>query len=193
MGFTFDGPNKLIILTSGTTIINTKDMYSRWKEWVLLSDNAKYLIALSSLGGDPLVGGQFLGTTIFLENDWKIRPQESNHVLVVEGNLYSRGGSSPFVSTLGSYNVRIEMRVSNLVDALATTGASFNVNDIWGHAIEGTFTAEEVLKVLAAALAGKSTGSGTSNIIYRNISDTKDVIDATVVTGNRTSVTLDVS
>jgi hypothetical protein len=100
MAYTFDGVNKLIILSNGTTTVDAKDMYSRWKDWSLVGDNAKYLQALSVLGGDPLPGGRYLGTTYFLENGWKIRPFEGNHTLVLQGNLYSRDGSDPFVSTL---------------------------------------------------------------------------------------------
>lgn len=120
MGQTFDGPNKLIILTSGTTTVDVKVLYSAWKDWVLLSNNAAFLQAFSAIGGDPLVGGQFLGSTYFLENGWKIRPQEANHTLVVSGNLYARDGSSPFVSTVGSFNVTINLSTSNLVDTVSS-------------------------------------------------------------------------
>lgn len=119
---TFDGANKLIICNSGTTTLSVQDTYSYWKEWVLLSDNSKYLQAMSIVGGDPTVGGKYLGTTYFLENGWKIRPQSADHVLTVEGNLYARTGS-PFVPCTGSYNVQVVMTVSNLVDTVATGGS----------------------------------------------------------------------
>lgn len=54
MAYTFDGPNKLIILTTGTTVVDVKDLYSRWKEWVATDVNSKYLPAISVLGGDPV-------------------------------------------------------------------------------------------------------------------------------------------
>lgn len=146
MAVTFDGPNKLIICSTGTVQIEINDVYSRWKDWVAISDHAKYLQAFSAIGGDPLTGGQFLGSTYFLENGWKVRPQEANHVLVVKGNLYARDGSSPFVSTTGTFNVRIEMQTSNLIDQVSTGAAQ--PGEIWSHVVEGTFTAEQIIRIM---------------------------------------------
>jgi hypothetical protein len=129
MSYTFDGINKLIILSVGVTTVEVKDLYSRWKDWTIQGDNSKYLPAFSVLGGDPLPGGRYLGTTYFLENGWKIRPFEGNHTLVLSGNLYSRDGSDPFTSTLGAYNVRIMLTVSNLVDTIETGGGSGGATD----------------------------------------------------------------
>ncbi len=135
MAYTFDGPNKLIILSNGTTTVDVKDMYSRWKEWCATSDNSKFLPAFSALGGDPLPGSRYLGTTYFVENGWKIRPYEGNHTLVVSGNMYSRDGSDPFVNTLGNFNVRIMLSVSNLVDTVNLSGGGgASAADIWSYA-----------------------------------------------------------
>lgn len=128
---TFDGVNKLIIINFGETSIDVAvDIYGDWKEWVLQDDNAKYTVAISAIGGDPIGGGRYLGSTFFLENDWKIRPYEGNHVLTVTGNLYTRDSSSPFVPTLGSYNVLTSMQVSNLIDTVSTSGGSFTLDQI---------------------------------------------------------------
>lgn len=121
MAYTFDGPNKLIILSLGTTDVDMRDLYSRYKEWVLVGDNAKYLLALSYIGADPVPGGQ-LGTTFFLENGWKIRPFEGDHTLVISGNLYSRDGSDTVINTIGSYNVRVISVISTLVETVVTGG-----------------------------------------------------------------------
>lgn len=124
MAVSFNGSSKLIILGEGTRAITVKEIYSRWKDWVLLSDNAKYLQALSVIGGDPLPGGNYLGSTFFLENGWKIRPQEADHSLTVSGNIYTRDGGAPFVTTTGAYNVLISLTVSNIVDTVSTSGSS---------------------------------------------------------------------
>lgn len=138
MAYTFDGVNKLIIISNGTTTVDAKDLYSRWKDWVVLADNAKYLEAMTVLGGDPLPGGRNLGTTYFIENGWKIRPYEGNHTLVLSGNLYSRDGSDPFVNTLGNYNVRIMLVVSNLVDTINTAGGGgATAADVWSYPNRG--------------------------------------------------------
>jgi hypothetical protein len=70
------------------------------------------------VGGDPISATKNLGLTFFMINGWRIRPQEADHRLTVIGNLYTDpAGFSPFVSTLGVYNVTIEMQVSNLSDS----------------------------------------------------------------------------
>jgi len=92
-------------------------LYSRWVDWFLTSDNSKFLPALRVVGGDPLPGSKKLGITYFLLNGWKIRPYEATHFFTLDGNLYCDDGSSPYVSTLGSYNVTIINSVSNLVDS----------------------------------------------------------------------------
>lgn len=117
----FDGSNKLIIAKSGTTLLDVKqDLYSDWKEWIIENDNAKYLQALRTVGGDPISGSFSLGSTFFLTNNWKIRPYEGNHTLDINGNLFVDGGGDPFVSTTGSNNVLIRMTVSNLIDTIET-------------------------------------------------------------------------
>lgn len=128
---TFDGTNRLIIINFGETSVDVAiDIYGDWKEWVLQSDNSKYTVAVSAIGGDPIGGGRYLGSTFFLENGWKLRPYEGNHVLSVVGNLYTRDGTSPFVSTIGAYNVLISMQVSNLIDTVSTSGGSFTLEQI---------------------------------------------------------------
>lgn len=120
---TFDGVNKLIKVNSGITEIDVKvDLYSDWKEWIVQSDNSKYLPAMAAIGGDQISSTKFLGTTFFLENGWKIKPYGWNHTLTISGNLYSRDGSSPFVSADGSYNIAINMTTSNIIDTISTSG-----------------------------------------------------------------------
>ena len=63
----------------------------------------------------------------------------------------------------------------------------------WTEVIDGSYTAEKIFKVIAAALGGKSSGGGTTQIKFRDLSDTKDVITATIdVNNNRTTISLDV-
>ena len=115
---TFDGDQLLIIVDNGVTEIDVKiDLYSDWKEWVKIGDNAKYLQAMRAVGGDPLPGSKALGSTFFLMNGWRIRPYEGSHTLTVNGNLYTEEGESPYISTLGSYNIMVISVVSSLVDS----------------------------------------------------------------------------
>ena len=110
-------------------------MYSRWKDWVLLSDNSKYALAFTSVGGDTIDAGA--GTAVplyaFLENGWKIKPQEANHTLsVVDGILLVNGGGDPFMNTTGSYIVRINYQqpVQAIGFNTGGNGSGITVDDI---------------------------------------------------------------
>ena len=120
MGMTFDGPNKLVILTAGTTAVSIRDLWSRWVDWLLTSDNSKYQFAFTTVGGDDidLAEGTKIPIYAFLQNGWRIRPQEANHTLKVsDGVLLVAGGGDPFVDTVGSY--RVNTRYSQPVQAIS--------------------------------------------------------------------------
>lgn len=123
MSFTFDGINKTIQLNT-TSSFEVTEMYSRWKDWVLVSDNAKFLQAFRFVGGDPTVGGKSLGITYFLTNNWVIQPFAQDHRLQVVGNLFTDNGDSPFIAASGSFNVLIESEVSNINTAEAVPNAT---------------------------------------------------------------------
>lgn len=186
---TFNGATKTISVNTGVTSLNVKvDLYSDWKEWLLLSDNAKYEQAFSTVGGDDLGGGLFLGDYYFLENGWKIKPQEGNHVLTVIGNLISRDGGSPFISTVGNFNVSIRSQYSSLTQTANGGG------DPWETELESGWTAKELMRTFASVMAGKVSGAGTATETFRGINDDKNRVIADVDSnGNRTSIILDPS
>jgi hypothetical protein len=70
---TFDGDNRIIKVNDGVTAISIKrDIYSAWKNWLLLENNAKYVPAIRSIGGDPIGNGLTAGDMYFLINNWKL-------------------------------------------------------------------------------------------------------------------------
>ena len=127
MGYIFNGTNKIITLTTGTTTVSVRDIYSRFVDWYLTDDNSKYLPAFKTVGGDDIDPTQ--GTKIpiysFLENGWRIRPQEANHTLVInDGILLVNGGGDPFLNTNGAYTVRINYQQPVQAISFSTNGAS---------------------------------------------------------------------
>ena len=127
MGYIFNGTNKIITLTTGTTTVSVRDIYSRFVDWYLTDDNSKYLPAFKTVGGDDIDPTQ--GTKIpiysFLENGWRIRPQEANHTLVInDGILLVNGGGDPFLNTLGAYTVRVNYQQPVQAISFSTNGAS---------------------------------------------------------------------
>lgn len=62
----------------------------------------------------------------------------------------------------------------------------------WTEVIEGNYTAAELLRIIAAALAGELAGAGTATITITGVDAATDRIVASVdLSGNRTAVTLD--
>lgn len=142
---TIDGPNRLIVINLGETSISVKeDLYSEWKNWTTQGDNSKYLPAFSVIGGEEISAGKYVGTTYFLENGWRVRPYEGDHVLAVEGNLYTReSGERPVIPTVGSYNVMVELVRSNLVDTIATSGTEIDY-DVLANAVWSKLTTDTI-------------------------------------------------
>lgn len=68
-----------------------------------------------------------------------------------------------------------------------------NAASVWTEVIESGYTAAEILRLLAAANLGKTSGQPDSPV-FRDIADTKDRITATVdINGNRNNIVLDES
>ena len=120
---TFDGANKRIVLT--TTTVSASEIWSRYMEWLSAdSDNAKWGLAMTQVGGDDLGGGLFIPIYVFLQNGWRVRPMESSHQLMITGNLFVAEGGSPLVNTLGNYNVIAQYTVPVQAQAMATSGGT---------------------------------------------------------------------
>lgn len=120
---TFDGANKRIILDS--TSVTASEIWSRYMDWLAAdSQNAKWGLAMTQVGGDELGSGLYIPIYIFLQNGWRVRPMESSHQLMITGNLFVAEGGSPLVNTLGNYNVIAQYTVPVQAQAMATSGGS---------------------------------------------------------------------
>lgn len=99
MAVTFDGVNRIIDVSSGTTSMDVKaDIYSEWKEWMILGTNSKFSQAFSCVWWEPLPGGKFTPSFFFLLNGWKVRAYTWTDTIFVGINLYTEDGSSPFIT-----------------------------------------------------------------------------------------------
>jgi hypothetical protein len=136
MPIAFDPAAKRIVLDSTST--SATEIYSRWADWVALSDNAKYLPAFRSVGGDDLGDGLSIPPYFFLQNGWFVRPMESSHTLTITGNLFVDGGGDPVVPTLGTYRVLTKLVVPVQAQGISTGGgggpsASEIAAAVWAH------------------------------------------------------------
>lgn len=202
MSISFDGASKRIILSSGTTTLDVVDLYSRWKDWVLSSDNSKWAEAFAPVGGDDidLAAGTAVPLYAFLRNDWRVRPQEANHTLNVTGGvLLVDGGGDPFVNTLGAYIVRINYQQPVQAITVATGGsAAPSAEDVaeavWNHAdvVELGLTPAQALRLMAAVLAGEVDVTGAAISFHAAVAAGKVRVSATVnSSGERANVSRD--
>jgi hypothetical protein len=130
---TFDGPNKLILINDGETEIDFRtDIYSNWKEWLLIDEqvNSEFLQALSVVGGDPLPGARILGSTFFLENGWRIKSWQGDHILTITGNVFTREGADPVLPSDGDVSVTVNLNTSTLVEGGRSVGAELGIDSV---------------------------------------------------------------
>lgn len=191
---TFNGVTKRIDISAATTM-SVRDLWSRAVDWWLTSDNSKFIFPLAQVGGNDIDLGA--GTKVpiyaFLMSGWRVKPQEAHHTLnVIDGILLVDGGGDPFVNTSGSFIVRVNYQQPVQAISFSTGGGGgATPASIWGHAVEGTLSAEQIMRVMAAALAGKVSGAAGTSVTIRAADDSADRITATVdASGNRTAVTL---
>lgn len=134
MALSFDGTTKIVTITTDTTL-DVRDLWSRWIDWYLTSDNSKYGIAMTNVGGDDIdtVAGTKIPIYVFLQNGWKVKPKEANHTLAVtNGILLTSDGSDPFTNTTGSYIIRINYQQPVQAISFSTGGGGgLTADDVW--------------------------------------------------------------
>ena len=110
-----DGDARTITVKSGTIALDVQvDLYSDWKTFVTIDDNAKFLPAFRTTGGDPLTGATILGRYFFLINNWQLVPVSGTlGDVVITGNIFQDDGL-PIVNNSGS-NVQL---YQNIVSSL---------------------------------------------------------------------------
>jgi hypothetical protein len=136
---TFDGENKTIIVNNEVEEISIKEIYSSWKEWAQIYDNAKYLSAIRTTGGDPIGGGVFTGDVYFLINGWKLSI-DLQHTKVT-GVLYSDDYPTAYYTK--EMSAQYPAVVSSLVTTVSTSGGSggATASEVWSFASRSLTTA----------------------------------------------------
>jgi len=96
------------------------------------------------------------------------------------------GANAASNNVVGTMGQKLNSAASGGVDYTALGQA------VWAQAVEAGLSASEVLRIVAAALAGKVSGAGTGSEVFKGLDGTTDRITSTVdASGNRTSVVTD--
>lgn len=163
MSITFNGATKTVILDAVTTEYTAVEIYSRWKDWVLLG-NSGYLEAFYAVGGDPIGGGQVAPSFIFLRNDlgWRIKRPEANINVAIDGNLVAADPLLPILSgPTGSFSPTVTITRSQTSTFSATELWSVLLSEFDGDATVGA-AISLMLKVLRnRAITSVATGKLT--------------------------------
>ena len=134
--YSFDGATRLITLDSGVTSVSVKDIYSRWKDWVI-AGNANYPKAFIPVGGDDLGGGLVVPSYFFLTNGWRIKTHGDGTQITVSLNLYEKEGQSPFIIQEGD---SVANQLSNIpgienLGGLSVTDIQLIADAVWNKQI----------------------------------------------------------
>lgn len=100
------------------------------------------------------------------------------------------------ISDFVAQQVRDAMKLAPNAGAPAAGSVDKHLDDllttIGSEIVEGTYTRDDILRIIAAALAGETSGSGTSTVTITGLDGATTRITATVDgNGNRTGMTLD--
>ena len=117
MAITFDTVNKVILLDSFN--VSASAIWTAWVDWLVISDNIKYDIAFSQIGGVAPIA-----LYLYLENGWKVRPQEADGITTITGNLLVQGGGNPITNTIGNWQILINMETPISAQAIEVTSGS---------------------------------------------------------------------
>lgn len=122
MSYTFDCANKVIQLTT-TDELDMLDLYSRWKDEVI--SNIAGCEQAIRVVKEPLAGSTFIGPYYFMMYDWQIRPQNTNHELIVSGVVLQDATSSesPFKVDDLTATVSVVRTVATEVQVVETPAA----------------------------------------------------------------------
>tara|TARA_B100001939_G_scaffold44630_1_gene34430 strand:- start:4978 stop:5418 length:441 start_codon:yes stop_codon:yes gene_type:complete len=123
----FDGINKFITLPNIGEFDAQVNLYSAWKEWVQLSDNAKFPPAFDTTGGDPVSSSEAVAPYFFCRNDlgWRIKMPSANGEIVLTGNLFPRDSNQAlFLSTVG-FDAFLRLEVSTRAVVITADGQDY--------------------------------------------------------------------
>jgi len=129
--------------------------------------------------------------------DWSTRWFESAVTLVtladdaITAAKFDESTAYPLKSAdTGSTQVA---RVGADSDTLETLSDEIAAIAMLSEVVVGSYTVQDILKILAAKTVGKATGAESTIITYRGVDDTSNVVVETVDSkGNRSAVTLTV-
>jgi hypothetical protein len=122
----FDFPNMEHDLNTGVSSgslvdVDIPQIYSEWKDEILLSNNAQYDFYYTIVGGNPTSGPNSIPKYVFQINGSKLSLELVNHSLVLSGGIIIPESGKPYV-TPGVFTRDVQYELP--VQAIGVNGAS---------------------------------------------------------------------
>lgn len=178
MSITFNGSSKLVVLDSVTTEYTAVEIYSRWKDWVLLG-NSGYLEAFGAIGGDPIGGGQIAPAFVFLRNDlgWRIKRPEATINVAIDGNLVAADPLLPILTgPTGAFSPTVTITRSQT--------STFSATELWGVLLsdfDGDATVGAALTLILKVLRNRAvTSQATGKLTIYDDDNTTVLVEGSV-------------
>lgn len=109
-------------------------------------------------------------------------------------NLVGANSNVADVTNVNQVSIR-PFNSAGLIEVSTSGGSGASAAQIWNHSLEGSFTAAQLMTLIASILAGKTTivpmGNGLAEIMFRNVSDTADKAAFQVQGSERISTDID--
>lgn len=183
------GKSITLVDSTGGTIFNSPDHIVKYKPEITAADVwANGTRTLTAIGSSGIAAETSLITA---EDVWSATTRELTGIgtsgIAAETSLIDASDvwSNPTreLTGIGASGIAAE---TSLIEA----------SDVWSSIIEGPYTAQDILKILSAFAAGKTTitpiAPGEATVIFRDINDTRDTITASMDENERATIVIDV-
>lgn len=194
--FTFDFQAQRVRVDGGTTFVDVGLLYEAAEVAQASDEGILYgRIAIGS-GLSDLGGGVRVGLTVELLESWQLEFQAGAYTVKIGGgNLIGGPAGDPVAYSAGVQTLLIQSAASTVAEVTTGGGSGPTAAEVatavWQRALEEGMTAEQVLRVMLATLAGKSAGVGTDTEQFMGRDGTTVRLAATFdAQNNRTGVTL---
>jgi hypothetical protein len=191
--FTFDFGTSRIRVDLAATELSVIDLYAAIREARATEGGILYDAIATGSGLVDLGAGTKVGLTVALLGGWQIKFQEGAYVAkIAEGNLVGGPGDDPIAYSAGVQILLIQSAASTVVEVSEGGGGGATPSQVatavFGAELHPGFSFARLVRIVAAAVAGKSSGGQSESQTLRSVDDTTDQVVGTVDNdGNRTS------
>lgn len=200
MGLQIDWFNQVVQITSPTTSVDAQVLHDFIEDEMATPRGITESDIIQPEGKieDPTNPGVFSQIILVINSPWQIQFWGgSGYTRIFGGKVIGGLSDQPIKATGTAGDVTVlESPVDGLTVVSGSGVTAGDVTDItnsvWAKALEGTTSAEEMMRIMASVLWGKVSGMDTQSPVFRSIMDTKDRVTATTDEhGNRSSVSMD--